>query len=98
MAYQFLYCYFIDAIVFLISWYCNNVSMHNYMNDPYMSLVTTKPVFGVRLKPVCSATEASQSPEISNIETRDILFRQQTPKVLIRLRECAGWSAPLLFA
>ena len=27
-----------------------------------------------------------------------ILSRQQTTKVLIRLRGCAGWSAPLLFA
>ena len=27
-----------------------------------------------------------------------ILFRQRTTKALIRLRECAGWSASLLFA
>ena len=54
-----------------------------------------KPVFGVsdqvRHKPACAATEASQGLEISDIETRDnILSRQQTTKVLIRLRECAG--------
>ena len=30
--------------------------------------------------------------------TQSILSRQRTTKVLIRLRGCAGWSAPLLFA
>ena len=54
-----------------------------------------KPVFGVfdqvRLKPVCSAKEASQSHEIANVETKDIILsRQQTTKVLIRLRGCTG--------
>ena len=54
----------------------------------------------VRFKPACSATKASL-----NLETLDIasihsitLSKQQTTKVLIRLRGCAGWSAPLLFA
>ena len=41
-----------------------------------MSLVARKPVFGVfvqgTLKLACSATEASESHEIANIETRDI--------------------------
>ena len=69
----------------------------------YLSLVTRKPVFGVfdqvRLKPACSAKETSQSHEIANIETRDIILsRHRTTKVLIRLRGCAGWSAPLLVA
>ena len=37
--------------------------------------------------------------EILAKETRDItLSRQRTTKALIRLRGCAGWSAPLLFA
>ena len=37
--------------------------------------------------------------EISDIETRGIILsRQRTTKVLVRLRECAGGSAPLLFA
>ena len=54
-----------------------------------------KPVFGVfdlvSLKPTCSATEASESHEIANIETRDvILSRQRKTKALIRLRGCAG--------
>ena len=53
----------------------------------------------VRLKLACSATEASMRLEILVTETRDItLSRQRTTKVLIRLRGCAGWSAPLLFA
>ena len=53
----------------------------------------------VRLKPACSATEASWSLEIFGLASIDIiLFRQRTTKVLIRLRRCAGWSAPLLFA
>ena len=77
----------------------------------YMSHDTTKHVFGVsdqaRHKPACTDTEASLSLEISAIESRDILLsKQQTTKAqislhiqaLIRLRGCAGWSAPLLFA
>ena len=69
----------------------------------YLSHNTRKPVFGVFdqvwFKPVCSAKEASYSHEIANIKTRDIILsRQRIIKVLIRLRGCAGWSAPLLFA
>ena len=53
----------------------------------------------VRLKLACSATEASMRLGILVTETRDItLSRQRTTKALIRLRGCAGWSAPLLFA
>ena len=53
----------------------------------------------VRLKLACSTTEASMRLEILDTETRDItLSRQWTTKALIRLRRCAGWSAPLLFA
>ena len=53
----------------------------------------------VRLKPACAATEASWRLEISAIESRDIILsKQRTTKALIRLRGCAGWSAPLLFA
>ena len=69
----------------------------------HMSLITRKLVFGVcdqvRLKPACQATEARWRLEISDIETRGIILsRQRTTKALIRLRGCAGWSAPLLFA
>ena len=71
------------------------------ISDHHMSPVVRKPVFGVsdqvRLKPGCAASEASL--EISDIETRDIILsRQRTTNELIRLRGCAGWSAPLLFA
>ena len=68
-----------------------------------MSLVTRKSVFWVfnqvRHKPACAATEASWRLEIWDIETKDIILsRQWTTKVLIRLRGCAGWTAPLLVA
>ena len=71
----------------------------NVINDD-MSLVTRKPVFRPdRYKPVCVATEARWKLEISDMETRGIILsKQQTTKVLIRLRGCTGWSAPLLFA
>ena len=54
-----------------------------------------KPVFGiceqVGLKPACSASEASESLEISDRETRGIILsRKRTTKALIRLRRCAG--------
>ena len=68
-----------------------------------MCLVKRKPVFGVfeqvRLKPASAATEASYRLEILDIETGYIILsRQWTIKVLIRLRRCEGWSAPLLVA
>ena len=61
-----------------------------------------KPVFvvcdQVRHKLARTATEARWRFEISDIEFRGIvLSRQRTTKALIRLRGCAGWSAPLLF-
>ena len=85
---------------------------HLNLQDPVMSIwkayiiwamLTRKPVFRVsdqvRLKLACSATEASMRLEILVTETWDItLSRQETTKALIRLRGCAGWSAPLLFA
>ena len=85
---------------------CNSVICQLYFENYRLwelSLVTRKPVFGVsdqiRHKPACAATEASYSLEISDIETRDdILSGQRKLKVLIRLRGCADWSAPLLFA
>ena len=52
-----------------------------------------------RHKPACAATEASYSLEFSAIESRDIILsKQRTTEALIRLRGCAGWSAPLLFS
>ena len=62
-----------------------------------------KPDFGisdkVRFQPACSATETSQKIEILLVAILDmILSYKGIKKALIRLRECAGWSAPLLFA
>ena len=55
--------------------------------------------YQVRLKLACSATEASMRPEILVTETRDIMLsKQRTTTAQIRLRRCAGWSVPLLFA
>ena len=90
-------------------WFCHEMAQifnGNYCTGTHhsdMSHVTRKPVFGVfnqvRLKPACSATEASLRLDSSDIESRSIILsRQRTTKVLIRLRECADWSAPLLFA
>ena len=57
--------------------------------------LTRKPVFGgldqVRLKPACSATEASWSLENLNLASVGIILsRKPTAMVLIRLRGCAG--------
>ena len=67
------------------------------------SHITRKPVFGMcnqgRFKLVCAVTETRWRLEISDIETKGIILsRQRTAKVLIRLRLCAAWSMPLLFA
>ena len=64
----------------------------------YMSLVTRKPVFGVsdqvRLKPACSATEASYRLEISDIETRGIILsRQRTTSAQSDLHLCCSHMA-----
>ena len=49
------------------------------VND--MSLVTRKPVFGVcdqaRLKPACSATEASLGPKILDLASTGIILSRQ---------------------
>ena len=71
-------------------------------NQWNMDLHVTKPVFGVpdkvRFKPACSATETSLKIEISLVASLDmILSKKQIIKALIRLRRCAGWSAPVLF-
>ena len=62
-----------------------------------------KSVFGIsgkgRLKPVSLATETSKKFQISLEASLDmILYKKRITKALIRLRECAGWFAPLLFA
>ena len=68
-----------------------------------MSRDARKPVFGVSdkasFKPVSSVTESSLKIEISLIaRLHMILSKKGITKVLIRLRGCAGWSAPVLFA
>ena len=70
----------------------------------YMGLDATKPVSGVskkkrKLKPVSSATGTSQKIEILLVASLEIILsNKRITKVLIRLRICAGWSAPVLFA
>ena len=52
----------------------------------------------VRLKPALRATEASQGLDIlCKVSTDIILYKERKTKMLIGLRECAGWSASLLF-
>ena len=70
----------------------NGKGTQTFTTASHMSLVTRKPVFGVcdqiRLKPACL-----------HVKTKDIILsKQRITKALIRLRGCAGWSAPLLFA
>ena len=61
-----------------------------------------KPVFRVpdkvNFKPACSATETSYKIKILLVASLNmILSNKRITKALIRLRGCAGWSAPLLF-
>ena len=78
-------------------------SEHIMSSWQYMGLAARKPVFGVsdkvRFKPIPSATEISKKIEISRVASLDIILsNKRITKALIRLRGCAGWSAPLLFA
>ena len=73
------------------------------LNNLYLGLVATKPVFGVsdnvRFKAACSATETSQKSEVLLVASLDmVLYKARIAKALIRLRGCADWSAPVLFA
>ena len=53
----------------------------------------------VRHKPICTDTEAYTRLGFSDTGIIDIILSgQRIIKMLIRLRACAGWSAPLLFA
>ena len=66
----------------------------------YLSLLSRKHVFGVSdeasFKPVSSATEISYIVEISPFANLHMIrFKKRITKALIRLRGCAGWSAPL---
>ena len=68
----------------------------------HMGLVATRHVFWVSdkatFKPVSLATGTSQKIEISPVASLHmILSTKRITKALIRLRGCAGWSAPVLF-
>ena len=72
---------------------------HKIIWAPSSENVSSRVCDQVTFKPACSSTETSLNLEISDLETRDILLsKERTTKALIRLRGCAGWSAPLLFA
>ena len=67
-----------------------------------MGLDARRPVLVVfdktKLKPVTSAIGTSKKIENSLVACLDmIISNKQITKALIRLRGCAGWSAPLLF-
>ena len=84
-------------------WFCHEAAhIKLKTNQEQLSHGTRKSVLEVcdqlRLKPACSADETGQGLQILAITSRDIILsRQWTTKMLIRLRRCAGWSAPLLF-
>ena len=48
-------------------------------------------------KPVSSAKETSLKIEISPAASLHMILSKKQKKALIRLRRCAGWSAPVLF-
>ena len=66
----------------------------------YLGLVARKPVFGVcykaRVKLVSSATEKIEISPVASLHM--LLPKNRITKALIRLRECTGWSGPVLFA
>ena len=80
----------------------NRIQRMKEINEPHQEKACLLVFDQVRLKPVCSATEARWRLEISDILLYYIIIdiilsRQRTRKVLIRLPGCTGWSAPLLF-
>ena len=96
---------FIEMAVFdayCVDPYQTLCSMVSDLDVHYLSHVVRNPVFGsdqVRLKPACSATEATWSLETLDITSIGIILsRQRRIKALIRLHRCASWSVPLLFA
>ena len=107
------FCLFYHAPALIIKQYLQptglNLLLLNFASQPYFSKQTwfelhhgkTGPggLDQVRLKPACSATEASYSLESLKLASIGIILsRKQTAKALIRLYGRAGWSVPLLFA
>ena len=67
-----------------------------------MGLNGTKPAFGGWQQSetqISSATETSWKIEILLVASPDmVLSKKRITKAVIRLRGCAGWSAPSLFS
>ena len=67
-----------------------------------MGLPTTKPVFGVSKKRVSNRSSELQRLarilKFAQASLNMLLSNKRLTKALIRLRGCAGWSAPVLFA
>ena len=81
------------------TWQCCHPESHHCHHS---GIIATKPVFAVsnkkRFKPVSSATDTSYKCVILRVASLDmILSNTWITKALIRLCECSGWSAPLLF-
>ena len=73
--------------------------------NAYMSIDATKPVFRVSDKIIPKTSILShcesldRNSEVSlGASLNTILFNLRIAKALIRLRRCASWSVPLLFA
>ena len=80
-----------------------HANLYLLLDTGSLSLAGRKPVFGISekatFKLVSSATQTGKKFEISPVESLHmILSTKRITKVLIRLRGCACWSAPVLFA
>ena len=71
----------------------------------HLGIDTRNPIFGVydlvrRLNPTCLATKTSLNIEkkLCVMSLAIIITKKRITKALIRLRRCAVWSTPLLFA
>ena len=74
-----------------------------HLYPDYLGRDVRKPVFGVydkvRFKPVSSSTETIKKIEISPVASLNMIFsKKRITEALIRLRGCADWSVPVLFA
>ena len=86
-------------IIHLILDHISVCLLHHIWASSRENLSSGFPKKKTRLNPVSSATETSLKIELSFVASLDmVLSKKRITKVLIRLRGCAGWSAPLLFA
>ena len=93
----------IMALYFKEFWQLSLASSHNEHWNIKWALSQENLSSGVsnhaRLKPACSATETRWGLDISTLTSSGIILSwQRTTKAQTRLRGCAGWSVPLLFA